>query len=177
MRRTRGQDVGGVTTSFSDITRRKEAEASVHDQREQLQDFLENAGDLILIANRRRPAAVRQPRLARRAGVHRRRAHHRPPGVGVPRRGAAAGATHDEQRRLFLGESLREVETTFVGPTGRRVSVLGSTTCRFEHGIPVATRSIFRDMTEVNAAHEQLMMAIEQGRRREPRQERVPWPT
>ncbi|HEY2807013.1 MAG TPA: CHASE3 domain-containing protein [Gemmatimonadales bacterium] len=151
----------GITTSFSDITRRREAEAAVHDQREQLQDFLENAGDLILIANAdgRVLFANNAWREALDFGTN-------DEIIGRPVTDFLAPDCRvrysGQLDRLLSGESLRDVETTFVGKSGRRITVLGNTTCRFEHGLPVATRSIFRDMTEVNAAQEQLMLAMEQ---------------
>ncbi len=153
--------LAGITTSFSDVTRRMEAEAEVREQRGQMHDFLENAGDLILIANA--DGRVLFANNAWRSALEFTADDHvigRPMTDFLDESCRARWAQQHE--KLMRGESLRDTEVTFVGRNGRRVSVLGNTTCRFEHGIPVATRSIFRDMTEVNAAQEQLMMAMEQ---------------
>ena len=54
--------------------------------------------------------------------------------------------------RVVRGEEVGAVEATFLAKGGRRVRVRGNVNCRFEGGEPVATRSIFRDVTEAAAA-------------------------
>ncbi len=50
--------------------------------------------------------------------------------------------------RVTSGEKVDAVETTFLKKTGERVHVEGSVSCRFEDGRPIATRGIFRDITD-----------------------------
>jgi PAS domain S-box-containing protein len=152
----------GVTTSFADITRRKEAEANVRDHREQLQDFLDNADELILISN-----ADGRVLYANRAWLHTLGYSDGAEVIGGSVRDflepSCRERYHADLRNLVQGEVLhQDVETVFVTRDGRHIAVSGNSNCRFEHGIPVAVRSIYRDMTEINAAQEQLMMAIEQ---------------
>ncbi len=50
--------------------------------------------------------------------------------------------------RVMSGEKLDHVEAMFVTKGGRTISVEGSSSCSMKEGKPVATRSIFRDITE-----------------------------
>ncbi len=54
--------------------------------------------------------------------------------------------------RVLAGEDVGIVEAVFRAKDGRRVRVRGNVNCRFEGGEPVATRSIFRDVTEAAEA-------------------------
>jgi len=51
-------------------------------------------------------------------------------------------------KRVMSGEVVIGVEAVFVSKDGRRVLVEGNVNCRFDSGQPVATRGIFRDVTE-----------------------------
>jgi diguanylate cyclase (GGDEF)-like protein/PAS domain S-box-containing protein len=55
-------------------------------------------------------------------------------------------------QRVLLGENLECVDAVFVAKDGRRVLVEGSANCTFKDGKPVATNSIFRDVTVRKAA-------------------------
>jgi PAS domain S-box-containing protein len=59
-------------------------------------------------------------------------------------------------RDLLAGKPSVELDAIFKAKDGRRVEVEGSASCRFEDGRPVATRGIFRDVTERNKARDQL---------------------
>ncbi len=105
----------GVTTSFADITRRREAEATVSDHRTQLQDFLENADELILIANAdgrmlyaNRPGATPWGYTDKDVVGHLVTEYLDPD---------CRSRYHDDLLRLVSGETLHNVETTFVAGT------------------------------------------------------------
>ena len=55
-------------------------------------------------------------------------------------------------QRALQGESISNLETVFVTKDGRNITVSGSANCRFEGTKPVATRSIFRNITESKRA-------------------------
>jgi PAS domain S-box-containing protein len=59
-------------------------------------------------------------------------------------------------RRALGGESLDRVESVFVAKDGRSLVVEGSVNCRSVEGRPVATRGIFRDITERKRMEEEL---------------------
>lgn len=50
--------------------------------------------------------------------------------------------------RIFRGEALAHMSTVFVARDGRKVHIEGNASCRFEEGRPVASRGIFRDVTQ-----------------------------
>lgn len=59
-------------------------------------------------------------------------------------------------QKLLAGEKLERVETAFLTATGETVWVEGNVNCRFEDGVMVATRGIFRNITEQKKAAEEL---------------------
>jgi len=59
--------------------------------------------------------------------------------------------------RLMAGESIPRMEVSFVAKDGRRIDVVGSATIETsDDGHPIATSSIFHDVTERKATEEQL---------------------
>jgi two-component system sensor histidine kinase/response regulator len=54
--------------------------------------------------------------------------------------------------RVLGGEAVENMETVFVAKDGRSIPVTGNINCRFEDGKPVATRGIFRNISEQKRA-------------------------
>ncbi|HEX9006670.1 MAG TPA: PAS domain S-box protein [Bacteroidota bacterium] len=67
-------------------------------------------------------------------------------------------------QRVMEGEKVRQVEARFLAKDGRVVSLEGSANCNFVDGAPVATRSIFRDVTERNRIAQELRESEERYR-------------
>ena len=61
-------------------------------------------------------------------------------------------------QRVMTGDALSRIEAVFRAKDGREIVVDGTSSCRFIDGKPVATRSIFRDITGQKHA-EQLLRA------------------
>ncbi len=59
-------------------------------------------------------------------------------------------------KRVVAGESLTNLEATFIARDGREILVEGSTNCQQAEGHPTLTRSIFRDVTEKKRAEQAL---------------------
>lgn len=59
-------------------------------------------------------------------------------------------------QEVQAGREVARVEATFLTRDGQRVAVEGSASCRVEKGRPVATRGIFRDVTERNRVRDDL---------------------
>lgn len=53
--------------------------------------------------------------------------------------------------QVLQGVLIERVDAAFISKDGRKILVEGSINCSFEHGLPVATRSIFRDITQRKA--------------------------
>jgi PAS domain S-box-containing protein len=59
-------------------------------------------------------------------------------------------------QKLLSGEKVERVETAFLTASGETVWLEGNVNCRFEDGVMVATRGIFRNITEQKKAAEEL---------------------
>lgn len=59
-------------------------------------------------------------------------------------------------RQVLQGENLHGMETVFVAKNGREIVVEGSSNAHFENGVPVSTRSIFRDITQRKRDEQQI---------------------
>ncbi|HUZ46226.1 MAG TPA: PAS domain S-box protein [Terriglobia bacterium] len=62
-------------------------------------------------------------------------------------------------QRILSGETVENIETVFVTKDGRSVIVSGNINCRFEGGKPVATRGIFRNITESKRAEAAIVVS------------------
>ncbi|MCP4267384.1 MAG: PAS domain S-box protein [Candidatus Brocadiaceae bacterium] len=54
----------------------------------------------------------------------------------------------DTIKRVLKGKNIKDVGSQFITKDGKKITVEGSINCHYEKGIPVATRSIFRDISE-----------------------------
>ncbi|MFB3786095.1 MAG: PAS domain S-box protein [bacterium] len=141
----------------TDITDRKRAERALRESEERLQDFLDNANDLIqsvspdgkfLYVNRawKETLGYNDAEVARLTL----------PDILHP---SSQETCLKLFQRVFQGESVNNLEAVFVSKDGRRIIVQGNVNCRMENHRPVATRSIFRDMTEYKRAEVELKAA------------------
>ncbi len=67
--------------------------------------------------------------------------------------------------RVMFGEKLNQVTAGLISKDGEKISVEGNINCRFVAGKPVATRAIFRDITERLQTEEALRQQQEQTER------------
>ncbi len=65
-------------------------------------------------------------------------------------------------KRVMSGETVDGIEATFVTKDGSTIRVEGSSSCRFKDGLPVATRSIFRNITKRHRAEQALWKSEQQ---------------
>jgi len=59
-------------------------------------------------------------------------------------------------RRVLAGSHVGHIKAAFSTKDGKTIAVEGSSSCRFEAGRPVATRGVFRDVTERRKAEEEI---------------------
>ncbi|MFS8776724.1 response regulator [Synechococcus sp. W65.1] len=137
-----------------DITDRKLAELALKESEERYRDLFENATDLIQSAD------------AEGHFLYVNRAWKETLGYDETQiqQMRVFDIIHPDYRqhcqmlfqRLMAGELLENVETAFVTANGETVWVEGNVNCRFEDGVMVATRGIFRNITERKKAAEEL---------------------
>lgn len=152
--------VGGAGYLFrGDMTRRRRAENELRESREQLQDFLDNANDLIhsvapdgrfLYVNRKWRETLGYdeadlPRLKFQDIIHPDHRH----------------LIEAIRQRVFAGKEIDEFETTFMTKDGQSVMLSGHVNARIENGQVVASRSIFRNITESKRTEEALQRSNE----------------
>ncbi len=139
---------------YHDITERMQGEEALRESEERYRDLFENANDLIqcvasdghfVYVNR----AWRDTLGYSEQEIERLRIFD----IIDPSCHAHCGELF---RRVMEGEEVRQVEVTFVSKGGRKIIVEGSANCNFANGVPIATRSIFRDITERKLAEEAL---------------------
>jgi len=134
----------------AEVRVRQAAEAQVLEREERLTDLLDHAHDLIQITGPDGRIQYTNDAWQRTLGYPAAEAT----GMNIlervdPDRRAAAAAAF---QRALGGEDVPDIETVLVSRDGRRVTVVGGINCRFENGRPVATRAIFRDVTEAKRA-------------------------
>ncbi|HXE58063.1 MAG TPA: PAS domain S-box protein [Gemmatimonadales bacterium] len=146
--------IRGIIVNARDVTERKQAERQLRESEERYRDLFENASDLIqqvapdgriLYVNPAWRAALGYDdeeiaRLSVLDVVH------------------PASRAHAETvlRRALAGEALEQVELMLVTKGGRTITVEGNLSGTFKEGRPVATRGIFRDITERKRAEQEL---------------------
>ncbi|MBG1261201.1 adenylate/guanylate cyclase domain-containing protein [Nostoc commune] len=148
------QMVGSIGSQIAQFIKRKQAEDALVESEERYRDLFENANDLIQCVN-----AYGRFLYVNRAWQE------------------ALGYTEAEivninifdiihpefkqdclQRfyRVLSGEKIGQVKAAFVTKNGQTIFLEGNINCKFVEGYPVATRGIFRNITQRLAAEEAL---------------------
>ena len=133
---------------------RGRAERVLQESEERLQDFLDNANDLIHSTDPEGEILYVNEAWKRTFGY----TDEEIKGLNIhslidpESRDAFRGVI----KRLFQGEAISDFEVGFRARNGKRLMCSGSSNCRFEAGHPVATRTILRNVTEERRAEEEL---------------------
>jgi len=147
-------EVSNCLGIYHDVTNRRQGEEALRESEERYRDLFENANDLIqsvapdgrfIYVNR----AWREALGYSEQEIEQLRIFD----IIVP---SCQAHCEDLFRRVMQGEEVRRVEVIFVAKDGREITLEGSSNCNFVNGAPVATRSIFRDVTERKLAEEAL---------------------
>ena len=144
----------GIGSQLGQFIKRKQAEAALAESEERYRDLFENATDLIqscdlngqfLYVNR----AWRETLGYSEAQVYRMNL------LDILHPDCKA-ACLESLSRAIGGEKIEQIQAAFISQNGTKISVEGNINCKFVAGKPVATRAIFRDITQRLQAEEAL---------------------
>jgi two-component system, sensor histidine kinase and response regulator len=144
-------------SQIQDITSRKHSEEVIRESEEKYRDLFENASDLIL-------SITPDGKF-----IYVNRAWRNALGYALDEISAMSiwDIVHPDSnehcseilRDLFTYESLDKVEMMFLTKDHRTIIVEGNISCKFLDGQPVATRAIFRDITERKRMEKELALS------------------
>ncbi|MFP3948010.1 MAG: PAS domain S-box protein, partial [Longimicrobiales bacterium] len=140
-----------------EVAVRRKAERVLQENEERLRDFLDNANDLIQTTAPDGEIRYVNRAWARTLGYSEEEATGRSMWDFVTP--SARSAARRAFGRVLEGEPASGIEVEFVAADGRVVVCSGSSNCRFENGVPVTIRSIFRDVTEQRRVEREMAAA------------------
>jgi diguanylate cyclase (GGDEF)-like protein/PAS domain S-box-containing protein len=143
-----------MTEPRDKTAKRKRTEEALRESEERYRDLLENANDLIQSVTPEGSLIYVNRAWRETLGY----SEDEIPGLSLmdvihPDSKAHCAETF---QRVMAGEDIERVEAMFVAKDGRTITVEGNINCRFKDGKPVATRGIFRDITQRKQAEEAL---------------------
>lgn len=138
--------ISGIWAAGREITNRSVAIGSLADNRSHLQDFLDNAQDLVQHLNAENAFLFVNKAWKEKLGYTDEELASR----------TLADVVHPyykaklfyQLRNLYDGEPVNRVETVFLTSSGKPVHLIGSMSCVREPGQPVTTRAILHDITD-----------------------------
>ncbi len=142
-----------------DITDRKQMAEALQEKEEVYQDLLENANDLIQSVDSD-GRFVYVNRAWRETLGYTRREISRLSLFDIIHPDSQAHCQEAFQH-VMSGGTADRIEATFVTKDGRKIMVEGSANCRFVDGKPVASRGIFRNVTERKQAEKEIRCLLE----------------
>lgn len=137
-----------------EVTVRAAAERTLQESQDRLRDFLDNAHDLIQSTDPDGTILYVNQAWKRTLGYEGEEVEGRNLFTLVDPE--CVDACREIFSRVFAGESVTGIEVIFRTRSGGKVICSGSSNARFENGRAVATRSIFRNVTDERRAAEEL---------------------
>jgi len=143
-----------------DISDRKQAEQALQESEAKYRDLFENAGDLIQSIAPDGSFIYVNPSWKQALGYN----DQETGDLSVFDIIHPDSQAHCQQlfQRVMAGEKLEHIEAKFLTKDGQTIVVEGSSSCKFENGKPVATRGIFRDVTERKLIEKRLRQQTEE---------------
>lgn len=143
-----------------ELLERQQARQALQESQANLQDFFDNASDLIQTVSPEGRFLYVNEAWLQTLGYTQEELDSLPMwNIIYP---GSLAACREKFEQVLKGENLTRVEATFVAKDGRLIVVEGNCNCRFEAGRPVMIRSIFRDITERKRTEEALAEAHNQ---------------
>ena len=149
-----------MSGSHTDISDRKASEEQARESETRFRDLFENSTDLIQRVRPDGSYLFVNPAWVRATGYTEEEA----------RRLRVFEIVHPDDReraqalflRIIAGETAVHIETRVITKDGRVIEVEGTSSCQFRDGKPLATRGVFRDVTERNRAQRLVLAGRQQ---------------
>jgi PAS domain S-box-containing protein len=158
------QTMAAIGSQLGQFVKRKQAETALLESEQRYRDLFENASDLIqsitpdgrfLYVNRAWRETLGYDNEAEIAKLS----------IFDILHPDCKASCWDSFSRVLSGEKIDRLKVEFITKTGRKIWLEGSVNCKYVKGKPVATRGIFRDITERLQAEEALRYQQEQTER------------
>ncbi|HEV3143569.1 MAG TPA: response regulator, partial [Gemmataceae bacterium] len=149
--------------SITDITERRRAEEALRESEARFRDLFENASDLIQSVAPDGSYRYVNPAWRATMGYTEEEVQHL--NLRQVLHPECLAPCMELFRRLMRGENVGRLEAKFLTKDGRTVEIEGTSSVYFRDGQPIATRGIFRDVTERNRAEKELRKREAQLRR------------
>lgn len=139
-------DKGLIYAAARDITKQKRDAQELKESEERFRDLFENSSDLIQSVDPTGKLLYVNPAWCQTLGY----SAEESKSLNIFSIIHPDSMNHCQQtfEKLMTGEELERIDAVFLTKHGERIYVEGNVSCRFEDGKPVATRGIFRDITE-----------------------------
>ncbi|WP_233154136.1 adenylate/guanylate cyclase domain-containing protein [Scytonema sp. HK-05] len=143
-----------IGSQIAQFIKRKQAESALLESEERYRDLFENANDLIQSVTPYGRLEYVNRAWLKTLGYTQAEIHK------INLFDIIHPDFQEESRELFCrvmsGEKLEQLTTVFVSKDGQKIFVEGNINCKFVEGKPVATRGIFRNITDSIVAEEAL---------------------
>ena len=155
-----GSSIEGVLVNSRDVTERERTEAALRESEERYRDLFENASDLIQSVTT--DGSLEYVNKAWRDTL----GYTSEDVAQLNVRDVVAPGSREDWlamvRRVTTRQASEELEAEFVTKGGETITVEGDISCRLVDGKSVATRGIFRDITERKRAEEDMRRTLDE---------------
>ncbi|HDT14775.1 MAG TPA: PAS domain-containing sensor histidine kinase, partial [Firmicutes bacterium] len=146
--------INGIVEEYKDVTEKKKAENEIKEAKDTLQDFLDNAADIIQMVSPDGRFVYVNKEWEKKLGYTREQAAEMMffDVIREDMKEKCRGIWMD----IIKGKNVDGVETVFVAKNGSEIIVEGNISAAKENGKTVNTRAVFRDITEKKIYEKQL---------------------